>query len=105
VLIFLAERMRRHLLKLSPEEKFLFSTGLHDGPFEDLLIPNKDLSEIMEGSSTTQEIIKVGASPIADTIAKHTEDNKTSKSENRRIKINNNSSQYRLHERADLFRK
>ena len=45
--VFLAERIRQALKKLSDEERWLFSTRLKGGPFHDLLVTDEELQEEM----------------------------------------------------------
>ena len=48
--VFLAERLRRALLKLDSDERFLFSTRLREGPLEDLLYTDEQLQEEIGGA-------------------------------------------------------
>ena len=47
--VFMAERTRRALAKLTVEERWLFSTTLRAGPFEDLLYSDDQLVEEISG--------------------------------------------------------
>ena len=47
--VFMAERTRRALAKLTVEERWLFSTTLRAGPFEDLLYTDEQLLEEING--------------------------------------------------------
>jgi hypothetical protein len=47
--VFLAERMRRALQKLTPEEWWLFNTHLRDGPFNDMLRSQEQIAAEMKG--------------------------------------------------------
>jgi hypothetical protein len=56
--VFLAERIRRALKKLTPEERWLFNTRLRGGPFEDLLLSKEQLEKEMSGE---RPVLMVGA--------------------------------------------
>jgi hypothetical protein len=47
--VFLAERIRRALQKLTMEERWLFNTRLRDGPFHDMLLSQEQLHAEMKG--------------------------------------------------------
>jgi hypothetical protein len=47
--VFLAERIRRALQKLTPEERWLFSTHLREGPFNDMLLSQEQIAAEMKG--------------------------------------------------------
>ncbi len=47
--VFLAERIRRALATLATEERWLFSTKLRAGPFDDLLYDDKQIEAEISG--------------------------------------------------------
>lgn len=49
--IFLAERIRRALQKLTMEERWLFNTRLHAGPFQDLMLTQEKMNVEMKGGN------------------------------------------------------
>jgi hypothetical protein len=49
VFLVLAERSRSVLQKLTPEERWLFSTHMRDGPFNDMLLSQEQIGAEMKG--------------------------------------------------------
>jgi hypothetical protein len=60
--VFLAERIRRALQRLAPEERWLFNVRLREGPFEDLLISEGQLVVEMSGERPVLAL-SAGAQP------------------------------------------
>ena len=75
--VFLAERIRRALKKLTPEERWLFSTRLKGGPFHDLLVTDEELQEEMGHGGTDKGsgpgLSDMGGPALRDTRGPHME--------------------------------
>ena len=64
--VFLAERIRRALAKLTGEERWLFSTKLKEGPFEDMLYSDEELLAESSWERAVQVAMAVGVGTMED---------------------------------------